>query len=670
VRILYVNQTAEMSGGERSLLYLLSVLPPAVTATVACPTGPLTLAVRRLGVPVSTIPAVRGSLRLHPWHTPSSLVAISHAALAIRRHALDTGADLVHANSIRAGLAAVLAARYGGPPAIVHVRDCLPMTRAAMTVRQVLGASAAMIFANSRYTADNFTAAGSRAPVVVVHNPVDLSRFDPSRTGRGEVREKLGLDRSATLLGVVAQITPWKGQEDAIRALAILRRRRPAQLLLIGEAKFGGGQSRYDTNGYLTLLRRLVQELGLAEAVHFLGERRDIPEILRGLDLLLVPSWEEPFGNVAIEAMAMETPVVASNVGGLIEIVRQGEDGLLLPPRQPERWAESIDWLLAQPELRATMGRSGRRRAEADFGEKRYLDTVLAGYQAALARHTAGRKAQRTGPSGSARLRLHRIQRPLALLYHGVCALPSGADRSERSLCLDPEMFSWQMADLARRGYRTLSLEAYLAALEGARPPARSVLLTFDDAYAHLDETVSPILRRHSFTAVVFAPWQHLGTHNTWDAHLGNLFRLRIADAKQLLEMDRGPWEVASHGLRHVDLRTLEPDQRRAELREARERLADLLGRPVLALAYPYGDHDHAVRRDAQAAGYRMAFTVDRKDSLDPYQLPRRMVAGNEDKAIFRLKTYRQTYPWFESSLRTARNWTGPARAAIRGAHR
>jgi len=222
------------------------------------------------------------------------------------------------------------------------------------------------------------------------------------------------------------------------------------------------------------------------------------------------------------------------------------------------------------------------------------------------------------------------------------------------------------MADLARRGFRTLSLDGYLAALEGNRPPDRSVLLTFDDAYAHLDQTVSPILRRHSFSAVVFAPWQHLGAYNTWDADLRDLSRMRIADADQLLEMDRGPWEVASHGLRHIDLRTLQSDQRLADLREAGERLSNLLGRPVFALAYPYGHHNDAVRQDAQNAGYRMAFTVDRNDSLDAFQVPRRMVAGQDDRAIFWFKTYPQTYPWFESSLRAARTWTGPARAVIR----
>lgn len=384
MRVLYVNHTAEMSGGELSLLRLLDSLPPAITATVACPAGPLAVAVRERGMPVSTIPAVDGSLRLDPRHTPGSLVAVMRAALAMRRLALATGAQLVHANSIRAGLAAGLATRLGGPPAVVSVRDCLPMTRTAMLTRRFLGAHAAAVFANSRYTAANFSVAGSRATVTVVHNAVDPRRFDPRRIGRDEARLRLGHDRSAELLGLIAQITPWKGQDEAIRALALLRRRRPAELLLVGEPKFLGGHARYDTHAYRDRLRRTVSELDLDGAVHFLGERRDVPEILRALDLLLVPSWEEPFGNVALEAMAMETPVVASDVGGLVEIVRPGEDGLLLPPRQPERWAAAIEELLAQPERRAAMGRSGRRRVKAEFGGSRLLEQVLAGYRAAL----------------------------------------------------------------------------------------------------------------------------------------------------------------------------------------------------------------------------------------------------------------------------------------------
>lgn len=393
MRVLYVNHTAEMSGGERSLLYLLSVLPPSVAASVACPPGPLALAVRQLGLVASEIPPIKGSLRFHPWHTARGLVAITEAALAIHRRALATDADLVHANSIRAGLAAALAAKLGGPPVIVDVRDCLPMTRMAKITRRFLGKHAAAIFANSSYTATNF--GGCRAVVRVVHNAIDLKRFDFARFGRNEARDRLGIDRSASVLGLVAQITPWKGQEEAIRALALIRSRRPTQLLLVGEAKFRGGQARFDTYAYRNSLRRIVQDLGLDGAVHFLGERRDIPEILRALDLLLMPSWEEPFGNVALEAMAMEIPVVASDVGGLVEIVRPGEDGLLLPPKQPEAWAAAIEELLAQTHLRARMGRNGRQRVEMEFDGSRYLGQVLAYYHAAVGESLTARELKR-----------------------------------------------------------------------------------------------------------------------------------------------------------------------------------------------------------------------------------------------------------------------------------
>jgi L-malate glycosyltransferase len=401
VRVLYVNHTAEMSGGERSLLYLLSVLSTTVTASVVCPAGPLTLAVRQLGLPVSNIPAIKGSLRLHPWHTPRSLVAVTDAALTIRRRALATGVDLFHANSIRAGLAAALASRLGGPPAIVDIRDCLPATQLATITRKFLGEYATAVFANSSYTAANFAGKGCHAAVKVIHNAIDLRRFDATRIDRDKARDRLGLDRSTSVLGLVAQITPWKGQEEAIRALATIRRRRPAQLLIVGEAKFQGGQARYDTNAYRNSLHRTVQELGLDGAVHFLGERRDIPEILRALDLLLVPSWEEPFGNVALEAMAMETPVVASDVGGLVEIVRPGEDGLLLPPRKPERWAAAIEELLAQPDLRAAMGRSGRRRVETEFDGSRYIDLVLTYYQEAVSGSQPTRELESASRLGS-----------------------------------------------------------------------------------------------------------------------------------------------------------------------------------------------------------------------------------------------------------------------------
>ncbi len=131
-------------------------------------------------------------------------------------------------------------------------------------------------------------------------------------------------------------------------------------------------------------LHRLVAELGLERHVDFLGEREDVPAVLRALDLLLLPSWEEPFGRAVIEAMAMGTPVAATAVGGPAEIVRHGQDGLLLPPRDPESWAATLRPLAADPRLREKMGRCGRERAVADFGVDVHVKRVAAVYEQVL----------------------------------------------------------------------------------------------------------------------------------------------------------------------------------------------------------------------------------------------------------------------------------------------
>lgn len=104
MRVLYVNHTAEVSGSERSLLSLLAALPPHVHARVASPPGALAQATERLGIPVSTIAGTAGSLRLHPLHTPRALADMSRAALQLRGAARRHRADVVHANSIRAGI--------------------------------------------------------------------------------------------------------------------------------------------------------------------------------------------------------------------------------------------------------------------------------------------------------------------------------------------------------------------------------------------------------------------------------------------------------------------------------------------------------------------------------------------------------------------------------------
>lgn len=385
MRILYVNHTAEVSGAERSLLSLLEGLPGSIEARVAAPRGRLELALAPLGIPLTPIAGTSGSLRLHPLHTPKALADMSIAAAQVRRAARAHRAEIVHANSIRAGIVVGLARPRCAT--VVHVRDCLPPGAVTTATMRLIGGTATVVIANSAYTARSVLAAAPRAQVEVVHNAVDLSRWDPGRIDREAARARLGAPPGRLLLGVVAQLSPWKGQDVAIEALRQIRAAGvDAQLLLVGSAKFVARATRFDNEAYLDGLHALVARDGLEDRVSWLGERDDVPELVRALDILLLPSWEEPFGRALIEAMALEVPVIATKIGGPVEIVEDGREGLLLAPRDAAAWAQAVLGLAADPARRAAMGRAGRARVQEQFTLARHVEETLGVYRRALER--------------------------------------------------------------------------------------------------------------------------------------------------------------------------------------------------------------------------------------------------------------------------------------------
>jgi glycosyltransferase involved in cell wall biosynthesis len=381
MRILYVNQTAQVSGAERSLLSLLKGLERDPEPLVGCPPGELAEVVREMGIEVAPIVGTQASFRLHPIHTSRGLAEMARSSLQVRHLASSFAADLVHANTSRASLLALLARRRSGPPVLAHIRDWVPEGRFSRFVLGVIARRADMVVANSAYVARQFDGLPLRQPVRVVHNPVDLERFDPASADGSAVRRELGVPGDALVLAVVAQLTPWKGQDDAIRAFAALPASdRETILLLVGSAKFAGPGTQFDNVAFEGRLRRLATELGVAERVRFAGERSDIPDVLAATDVLLMPSWREAFGRIAIEAMAMGVPVAATDVGGPAEIVRPDIDGLLLPPRDPVAWSRGLGPLLEDARKREEMGERGLARA-GDFSLAAHAAAIRALYE-------------------------------------------------------------------------------------------------------------------------------------------------------------------------------------------------------------------------------------------------------------------------------------------------
>jgi glycosyltransferase involved in cell wall biosynthesis len=391
MRILFANHTGAWSGAEVSLMRLVQTLGTEHDLCVACPAeGPLADQLDGAGLDRIPLPAVDASLRLHPVQTPIGIGQLAAAGVGLARAAKRFRAEVIHANSPRAGIMGALALPLGGPPFVVRAHEHVPLTPVGRAVRALLVRTASAVAAVSDYTAERFNE-GLEPPVATrVYNSIDHARFDAERVRSSGVREELGISPDAALLGQVAQITPWKAQDTAIRAVAELRRGRlDAHLLLVGQIAFGGKGVRYDNHAYLAELERLASDLGVGDAVHFLGQRRDVPEILHELDLSLLPSRGEPFGLVTVESMAIGTPPLVSSEGAGPELVQDGLTGRVLPPGPHDAWAWAARELLQDREALRRMGEYGRVAAEA-FRDEVYAREMLTIYERAAGMPTRG----------------------------------------------------------------------------------------------------------------------------------------------------------------------------------------------------------------------------------------------------------------------------------------
>jgi glycosyltransferase involved in cell wall biosynthesis len=158
-----------------------------------------------------------------------------------------------------------------------------------------------------------------------------------------------------------------------------VRRTHPAaRLLIVGEVKFDTPATRLRNRAYLGELRQLVDALDLGDAVRFTGERQDVAEILGAVDVLLAPSVAEPFGRTVIEAMAMGTPVIATEIGGPAEIIEHGITGLLAPPTEPRRWAEAVNSVLTDPDGARARAARARTVAAERFSADRHARAMAA----------------------------------------------------------------------------------------------------------------------------------------------------------------------------------------------------------------------------------------------------------------------------------------------------
>lgn len=372
-RVLYLHHVGELSGAERSLRLLLRHLDRArVEPLFAGPArGALVEALAADGV--TTLPLAFSPLR----RVGAVLVTVGRLVRLIRAHRV----DLLHANGPQTNVPAGLAGRLAGVPVVWHARNLIAGDM--RDVDRALAPLATRIVCNAEAIRRRFAGSRGWGRTVTIINAVDTREFHPG-VPRAPFRRELGVADGVPLVGIVGRIGLGKGHEHFVEAaVRLLRGGADAHFAIVGDPLFDEDAWRAEA------LRRAVKDAGVEDRIRLVGYRRDVPEVMRGLDVLVLASDAEPCGRVLFEAMASGTAVVATDSGGTPEIVRDRHEGLLVPPRDPAALARAIGALVADPALRARLGAAGVARVAAEFTIERYVARTLAVYDEAL----AGRRA-------------------------------------------------------------------------------------------------------------------------------------------------------------------------------------------------------------------------------------------------------------------------------------
>jgi glycosyltransferase involved in cell wall biosynthesis len=188
----------------------------------------------------------------------------------------------------------------------------------------------------------------------VIHSGVDVHQFIEAAKQRARKRKELGIAPDALLIGYVGWLIPIKGVTYLVSAMAkVLEQHPESMLVLVGKGDDKGGEE--------IKLKEQVERAGLADKVRFLGWRSDVDEIMGCFDIFVLPSLNEGMGRVLVEAMAAGLPIVASRVGGIPDLIKDGQNGLLVPPKDASALENAISTLFEDKEKRKRMGEAGTK---------------------------------------------------------------------------------------------------------------------------------------------------------------------------------------------------------------------------------------------------------------------------------------------------------------------
>lgn len=382
--ILYLCLSPLVGGAELSLIGLLNnldrnmfrpivVVPTSQVGTIKKTENRksskgLTERLKDIGVETLSIPCAK----FNPWNPLPYIMTV----LRLMRLAKAQKIDLIHSNEFLPNQYGVVVSKLCRIPIICHVRLIL----GHRAIRNTFLKYSDFLIANSKVVAGNLLDIGiERSKISVIYNGVDTERYKFDDSRRKMFRRRWRIDDDAVLLGVIGRIDRTKGQDVAIKTLRSLKEYN-VQLIIAGDTAVDGSQD------YLFELKRLVSDLGLEDRVVFLGFLEDARDFYMGIDILLVPSINEPFGRVLIEAMAAGRIVVASDSGGPREIVAHRQSGLLFPYHNVTILADLICELAKNRDFSEYLGNEAIKRVRTNFDIIKHTKDIENVYQKLLVR--------------------------------------------------------------------------------------------------------------------------------------------------------------------------------------------------------------------------------------------------------------------------------------------
>jgi glycosyltransferase involved in cell wall biosynthesis len=287
----------------------------------------------------------------------------------------DANPDLVHVN-MSFNFQSAVAAYLSDSKVLWHLNDVnapWPIDRAVATAAKALSDTIVVSsnYVNKYYFSDGWNESEILYPIV------DIETYDPSREfdNTPTLRDELDVDASTPIVGSVGNINPTKGYEYLLRAVRHVVDSYGPICVPIAGAKFDTKQDYYRS------LKQLQVELGLEDIVHFFGRRSDIPRLVSEFDAFVMPSVAETGPMTLMEAMAMEKPIVTTNVGVVPEQFTHREHGLVVPPKDAENLGTALCELLNKPENGVEYGRNARERAKSAFSVGKIADRHVEVYQ-------------------------------------------------------------------------------------------------------------------------------------------------------------------------------------------------------------------------------------------------------------------------------------------------